>query len=45
MKCIAVEEELELLPLNLGIISNYYYINTTTIEMFAENIKVFFYLN
>lgn len=39
MKCIAVEEEIELLPLNLGIISSYYYIHTSSIEMFAENIK------
>jgi len=38
MKCIA-EEEGELISLNLGIISSYYYINTSTIEIFSEHIK------
>jgi len=35
MKCLAIEEEVELIPLNLGIISSFYYINTATIELFA----------
>lgn len=39
MKCITVEEETELSPINLGIISSYYYIHTSSIEMFAENIR------
>ena len=38
MKCLA-EEENELIPLNLGIIASFYYINTATIEIFAEHIK------
>lgn len=39
MKCIAIEGDEELIPLNLGIISSYYYILTSTIEIFSENIK------
>ena len=35
-KCIAVENELDLSPLNLGIIASYYYINYTTIELFSR---------
>ncbi len=30
-KCVAVEEEVDLSPLNLGMIAAYYYINYTTI--------------
>ena len=32
-KCIAIEEEMDLSPLNLGMIAAYYYINYTTIGM------------
>ena len=32
-KCIAIEEEIDLSPLNLGMIAAYYYINYTTIGM------------
>ncbi|XP_063371470.1 U5 small nuclear ribonucleoprotein 200 kDa helicase [Cydia amplana] len=34
-KCIAIEEEMDLQPLNLGMIASYYYINYTTIELFS----------
>lgn len=30
-KCISVEDEMDTLPLNLGMIAAYYYINYTTI--------------
>lgn len=32
-KCISVEDEMDTLPLNLGMIAAYYYINYTTIGM------------
>ena len=32
-KCIAIEDEMDLSPLNLGMIAAYYYINYTTIGM------------
>ena len=35
-KCVVVEDELELLPLNFGIISSYYYIKHTTIQHFSS---------
>ena len=36
-KCIAIEDEMDLSPLNLGMIAAYYYINYTTIgETFLE---------
>ncbi|EOA28486.1 hypothetical protein CARUB_v10024696mg [Capsella rubella] len=35
-KCIEIENELDLSPLNLGIIASYYYINYTTIERFSS---------
>lgn len=34
-RCIAVEDEMDLAPLNLGMIAAYYYIDYTTIEMFS----------
>ena len=34
MQCIAIEEEMDLSPLNLGMIAAYYYINYTTIGEF-----------
>ena len=33
-KCIAIEDEMDLSPLNLGMIAAYYYINYTTIGMY-----------
>ena len=38
-KCIAVEDELELVPLNLGIIASYYYINYSTLDNFAKSLN------
>jgi len=37
-KCIIVEDETELSPLNLGIIASYYYIKYTTIELFNSSL-------
>ena len=37
-KCIAVEDEVEVTPLNLGMIAAYYYINYTTIELFSRSL-------
>lgn len=37
-KCIAVEDEIELSPLNLGMIASYYYVQYTTIELFASSV-------
>jgi pre-mRNA-splicing helicase BRR2 len=37
-KCISIEEELEVGPLNLGMIAAYYYIAHTTIELFAMSL-------
>lgn len=37
-KCIAVEDDIDLSPLNLGMIASYYYIQYTTIEMFAASV-------
>ncbi|KAJ2939955.1 hypothetical protein O0L34_g6662 [Tuta absoluta] len=34
-KCIAIEDEMDVQPLNLGMIASYYYINYTTIELFS----------
>lgn len=34
-KCIAIEDEMDLSPLNLGMIAAYYYINYTTIGMYC----------
>eukprot|EP00039_Didymoeca_costata_P018603 m.334150 g.334150 ORF g.334150 m.334150 type:complete len:2153 (-) comp17301_c0_seq1:1767-8225(-) len=37
-KCIAVEDEIDCSPLNLGMIAAYYYINYTTIELFYRSL-------
>ncbi|EYU41212.1 hypothetical protein MIMGU_mgv1a000056mg [Erythranthe guttata] len=37
-KCVAVEEDILLSPLNLGLISSYYYISYTTIERFSSSL-------
>jgi pre-mRNA-splicing helicase BRR2 len=37
-KCIAIEDDIHLSPLNLGRISSYYYISYTTIERFSSSI-------
>lgn len=40
MKCISFNEDDSLLqPINLGIIASYYYINTNSIGLFADNIS------
>ena len=36
-KVIAVEDEMDLEPLNLGMIAAYYYISYTTIELFSSS--------
>uniref|UniRef100_A0A7E4UNZ2 U5 small nuclear ribonucleoprotein 200 kDa helicase n=1 Tax=Panagrellus redivivus TaxID=6233 RepID=A0A7E4UNZ2_PANRE len=38
-QCIAVKDEMDTLPLNLGIIASYYYISYTTIELFSLSLK------
>ncbi|XP_024008125.1 LOW QUALITY PROTEIN: DExH-box ATP-dependent RNA helicase DExH12 [Eutrema salsugineum] len=35
-KCIEIEDEMDLSPLNLGMIASYYYISYTTIERFSS---------
>jgi pre-mRNA-splicing helicase BRR2 len=37
-KCLAVEDDVDVSPLNLGMIASYYYIEYTTIELFASSI-------
>lgn len=37
-KCIAIEDDFEVSPLNLGMIAAYYYINYVTIEMFSMSL-------
>ncbi|KAI8807156.1 Sec63 Brl domain-containing protein [Cladochytrium replicatum] len=37
-KCISVDNEVDVSPLNLGMISAYYYINYQTIELFAQSL-------
>lgn len=36
LQCISVEDEMDTLPLNLGMIAAYYYINYTTIGEFKK---------
>jgi pre-mRNA-splicing helicase BRR2 len=37
-KCLTVEEDVELIPVNLGIIASYYYIKCSTLEHFSKNL-------
>lgn len=37
-RCVAIEEDMYLKPLNLGLIASYYYISYTTIERFSSSI-------
>ena len=37
-KCIAIEDDMDLSSLNLGMIASYYYIQYTTIELFASSV-------
>ena len=43
-KCISIEDEMDLSPLNLGMIAAYYYINYTTIGMYATPIGLLYTL-
>lgn len=36
-KCISIEDEMDVAPLNLGMIAAYYYINYTTIGLCQHN--------
>lgn len=38
-KCISIEDEMDTLALNLGMIAAYYYINYTTIELFSLSLN------
>ncbi|ELU09831.1 hypothetical protein CAPTEDRAFT_222545 [Capitella teleta] len=38
-KCISIEDEMDVAPLNLGMIAAYYYINYTTIELFSMSLS------
>ncbi|XP_043468910.1 putative U5 small nuclear ribonucleoprotein 200 kDa helicase [Leptopilina heterotoma] len=37
-KCVSVEDEVDTIPLNLGMIAAYYYINYATIELFSSSL-------
>ncbi|XP_014233112.1 putative U5 small nuclear ribonucleoprotein 200 kDa helicase [Trichogramma pretiosum] len=37
-KCVTVEDEMDTVPLNLGMIAAYYYINYATVEMFDASL-------
>ncbi|KAF6148789.1 hypothetical protein GIB67_038122 [Kingdonia uniflora] len=39
-KCVAIEEDTDLSPLNLGMIASYYYISYTTIERFSSSLTL-----
>lgn len=39
LQCISVEDEMDCLPLNLGMIAAYYYINYTTIGEFIDQVN------
>ncbi|ESO95607.1 hypothetical protein LOTGIDRAFT_202330 [Lottia gigantea] len=38
-KCISIEDDMDVTPLNLGMIAAYYYINYTTIELFSMSLN------
>ena len=38
-RCISVENEMDVAPLNLGMIASYYYIQYTTIELFSSSLQ------
>lgn len=38
-KCVSVEDEVDTIPLNLGMIAAYYYINYATIELFSSSLS------
>jgi pre-mRNA-splicing helicase BRR2 len=38
-KCVSIEDEMDTLALNLGMIAAYYYINYTTIELFSLSLN------
>eukprot|EP01134_Creolimax_fragrantissima_P000807 CFRG0807T1 len=37
-RCLAVEDEMDISPLNLGMIASYYYMDYTTIELFSMSL-------
>ncbi|RYZ17788.1 MAG: DEAD/DEAH box helicase, partial [Myxococcaceae bacterium] len=37
-KCLAVENEMDLVPLNLGMIASFYGVSYTTVEVFAQSV-------
>ncbi|CAJ0607518.1 unnamed protein product [Cylicocyclus nassatus] len=38
-KCIAIKDDMDTMPLNLGMIAAYYYISYTTIELFSMSLQ------
>jgi len=38
-RCISIEEDMDVTPLNLGMIASYYYIQYTTIELFSSSLQ------
>ena len=40
LQCVSIEDEMNVSPLNLGMIAAYYYINYTTIGMFNDGIDI-----
>jgi len=39
IKCIAIENEVDVSPLNMGMIGAYYYVQHTTIELFSMSLS------
>jgi len=38
-RCIAIDQDMDVSPLNLGMIASYYYIQYTTVELFASSLQ------